>query len=90
MAENLDLRDENILTVDDVLKYKLLGQGNTAEIFLYTDVTVLKLFRDGFPQSGIMKEWNVTRAVQKGLRAYAESTPPCPMRRKSRYPVRTG
>ena len=65
MAENFDLRDENILTVDDVLKYKLLGQGNTAEIFLYKDVTVLKLFRDGFPQSGIMKEWNVTRAVQK-------------------------
>lgn len=62
-AENA-FRDEDVLILKDRHTYQLIGQGNTAEIFLYGPGTVLKLFRDGFPESGVTKEWRVACAVQ--------------------------
>lgn len=58
------LRDEDMLILRDISACQRIGQGNTAEIFLYGPGTVLKLFRDQFPESGVLKEWRVTRAVQ--------------------------
>ena len=57
-------REEDMLILKDRSAYQLIGQGNTAEIFLYEPGTVLKLFCDGFPASGVTKEWRVTCAVQ--------------------------
>lgn len=62
-TENV-LRDEDMLILRDISACQRIGQGNTAEIFLYKPGTVLKLFRDQFPESGVLKEWRVTRAVQ--------------------------
>ena len=62
-TENV-LRDEDMLILRDISACQRIGQGNTAEIFLYGPGTVLKLFRDQFPKSGVLKEWRVTRAVQ--------------------------
>ena len=62
-TENV-LRDEDMLILRDISACQRIGQGNTAEILLYKPGTVLKLFRDQFPESGVMKEWRVTRAVQ--------------------------
>ena len=62
-TENV-LRDEDMLILRDISACQRIGQGNTAEIFLYGPGTVLKLFRDQFPDSGVLKEWRVTRAVQ--------------------------
>ena len=62
-TENV-LRDEDMLILRDISACQRIGQGNTAEIFLYGPGTVLKLFRDQFPESGVLKEWRVTRAVQ--------------------------
>ena len=57
-------RDEDMLMLKDISACPRIGQGNTAEILLYKPGTVLKLFRDQFPESGVLKEWRVTRAVQ--------------------------
>ena len=62
-TENV-LRDEDMLILRDISACQRIGWGNTAEIFLYGPGTVLKLFRDQFPESGVLKEWRVTRAVQ--------------------------
>lgn len=62
-TENV-LRDEDMLILRDISACQRIGQGNTAEIFLNGPGTVLKLFRDQFPDSGVLKEWRVTRAVQ--------------------------
>ena len=62
-TENV-LRDEDMLILRDISACQRIGQGNTAEILLYKPGTVLKLFRDQFPESGVLKEWRVTRAVQ--------------------------
>ena len=62
-TENV-FRNEDVLILKERKTYQLIGQGNTAEIFLYKPGIVLKLFRDGFPESGVAKEWNVTCAVQ--------------------------
>ena len=58
------MQDTDLLVLEDISAYQMIGQGNTAEIFLYDSGTVLKLFRDGFPESGVMKEWHVTCKVQ--------------------------
>ena len=62
-TENV-LRDEDMLILRDISACQRIGRGNTAEILLYKPGTVLKLFRDQFPESGVLKEWRVTRAVQ--------------------------
>lgn len=62
-TENV-LRDEDMLILRDISACQRIGQGNTAEILLYKPGIVLKLFRDQFPESGVLKEWRVTRAVQ--------------------------
>ncbi len=57
-------QNEDQLILKDISALQLIGQGNTAEIFLYKPGTVLKLFRNQFPEGGVIKEWRVTLAVQ--------------------------
>ncbi len=64
MLTESTFQNENPLILKDISALPLIGQGNTAEIFHYEPGTVLKLFRDRFPESGVMKEWRVTLAVQ--------------------------
>lgn len=63
LTENA-FQNEDQLILKDVSTLQFIGQGNTAEIFLYEPGTVLKLFRNQFPESGVMKEWRVTLEVQ--------------------------
>lgn len=58
-------QDEYIQVLQDISACQRIGQGNTAEIYLYEPGTVFKLFRVGFPKDGVMKEWRVTCEVQK-------------------------
>ena len=57
------MMDDEVLILNDRSALRLIGRGNTAEIFLYNGCA-LKLFRDAFPESGVWKEWCVTRSVQ--------------------------
>ena len=63
LTENAFQNDDQLI-LKDISALQLIGQGNTAEIFLYEPGIVLKLFRNHFPESGVMKEWRVTLAVQ--------------------------
>ncbi len=45
-----------VKNIDDISEFVMINQGNTAEIYLYGDTKILKLFRDGMPFSLINKE----------------------------------
>ena len=49
--------NDDIMFLDKIEGLALIGQGNTAEIFDYNKDSILKLFRDGFPEQGVTKEW---------------------------------
>lgn len=52
------------------MKGKLIGQGNTAEVFAWGDKEILKLFRKEFPWEGIEKEYHISKVINdKGLPA---------------------
>ena len=59
--------ERNIIKLDDGFEYKLICQGNTAEIFLYDETKILKLFRNGFPYEIIADEYGVTRRISADL-----------------------
>lgn len=63
LTENV-LQNEDQLILKDISALQLIGQGYTAEISLYEPGIALKLFRNQFPESGVMKEWRVTLAAQ--------------------------
>lgn len=44
---------------------KIIGQGNTAEVFLWGDKEILKLFRQKFPWDGVEREYSVSKEVEK-------------------------
>ena len=56
---------DDILILDSAEKYALIAQGNTAEIYAYNNDSILKLFRDGFPKEGAIKEWTISNKVQE-------------------------
>lgn len=43
----------------------LIGQGNTAEVYLWGDKEILKLFRQKFPWEGVEREYQVSKEVEK-------------------------
>lgn len=59
--------EQNIIQLDSSLEYKLLCQGNTAEVFLYNETKILKLFRKDFPLEIITTEFNVTKEISSCL-----------------------
>ena len=54
LTENAFQNDDQLI-LKDISALQLIGQGNTAEIFLYEPGIILKLFRNQFPESGVMK-----------------------------------
>lgn len=59
--------EKNIISLDDNCEYKLICQGNTAEVFLYDETKILKLFRKDFPFEIISAEFNVTNRISSDL-----------------------
>ncbi len=43
----------------------MIGQGNTAEVYLWGEKEVIKLFRQKFPWEGVEREYNVSKEVEK-------------------------
>lgn len=58
---------EEIVQLDNSLKYKLICQGNTAEVFLYDETTILKLFREDFPLEIIKTEFDFATRISSDL-----------------------
>ncbi len=59
--------EQNIIQLDDSLEYELICQGNTAEVFLWDETTILKLFRDDFPLELILTEFDVAFRIASDL-----------------------
>ena len=57
-----------VKNIDDISEFVMINQGNTAEIYLYGDTKILKLFRDGMPFSLINKEYEIGKAVNHKLK----------------------
>ena len=58
---------ETIRHIYSISKLKLISQGNTAEVYLYDQSRVLKLFRENMPIKPIMAEYGKTVAVSLRL-----------------------
>ncbi|MDE5602291.1 MAG: phosphotransferase, partial [Clostridia bacterium] len=59
--------NQTIVQLNRNLDGKLLCQGNTAEIFLYDEGKILKLFRDGFPFDVIASEFDISKRIASDL-----------------------
>jgi uncharacterized protein (TIGR02172 family) len=44
---------------------QMIGQGNTAEVYLWGDKEIVKLFRQKFPWEGVEREYHVSKEVEK-------------------------
>ncbi len=51
--------------VDEQMELRIIGEGNTAEVYSWKDGQILKLFRAEFPLGGIEKEYKVSKDVEK-------------------------
>lgn len=47
---------KEIINIDDSKSFTMIAQGNTAEIFAYSDEIILKLFRKNLPLDAIANE----------------------------------
>lgn len=48
----------------NTMKGKLIGEGNTAEVYFWGENEILKLFRQRFPCEGVDKEYQVSKTVE--------------------------
>lgn len=60
-----ELMNGDTLIICSTEGLRRIGQGNTAEILEYNKDSIIKLFREGFPKEGIMKEWILSNEVQE-------------------------
>ena len=51
-----------------IVKGKLIGQGNTAEIFEWGNQHVIKLYRKGLPEDFCINEFEITKYAHEYLR----------------------
>ena len=58
---------QDAIQLDNSFEYKLICQGNTAEIFLYDETKILKLFRKDFPLEIIEAEYDVAKSISADL-----------------------
>lgn len=59
-----DIAEKNCIKIlDDNLKFEMLSQGNTAEVYLYSDTEILKLFRENMPFEPIGDEYKTAGAI---------------------------
>jgi aminoglycoside phosphotransferase (APT) family kinase protein len=61
----MQFADSNIVDLEslDLKQLTLLGQGRTAEVFLFRDQFVIKVFRPKFPKQAIDNEYLVCRSI---------------------------
>lgn len=59
--------EQNIIQLDNSFEYKLICQGNTAEIFQYEETKILKLFRKSFPLEIIKTEFDIAKRISSYL-----------------------
>ncbi|GAB4579528.1 MAG: aminoglycoside phosphotransferase family protein [Anaerolineales bacterium] len=60
------------LTPQSFSQASLLGRGRTAEVYLWGELHVLKLFYDGWPEENVQREWAISQVIsQAGLTAPA-------------------
>lgn len=59
---------EKIEDIDNNKEFKLISQGNTAEVYLYDDNKILKLFRENLPIEAIKAEYEKVKYIQLKLR----------------------
>lgn len=55
---------EKIKSIDNNTKFKLIAQGNTAEVYLYDNNKILKLFRENLPIEPITAEYEKVKCIQ--------------------------
>ncbi len=60
-----EILQDDLLVLNKAEGLARIGQGNTAEIYEYDRDRILKLFRDGFPEQGVIKEWAITKRIQE-------------------------
>ena len=57
----------SIKILDNNLELEMLSQGNTAEVYLYGDTVILKLFRENMPFEPIENEYKTAEAISSKL-----------------------
>ncbi len=62
------MKQESVKKIDDISEFVLLNQGNTAEIYLYGNTQIVKLFREGMPFLLINKEYENGKAINLALK----------------------
>ena len=60
-----EILKDDVLILDKTEGLVLIGRGNTAEIYDYDKDSILKLFCDGFPEQGAIKEWTISKRIQE-------------------------
>ena len=58
---------ENIIHLNESFEYKLMRQGNTAEVFLYDETKILKLFGIDFPLEIVLVEFDIAKRLSSDL-----------------------
>ena len=58
------MEKEAIKSLNCNLNLQMIGQGNTAEIYLYDNTKILKLFREGMPLESIWGEYKIVKAIR--------------------------
>lgn len=58
---------EKTKEIDNNTEFKLISQGNTAEVYLYDDNKILKLFRENLPIEPIIAEYEKVKRIQLKL-----------------------
>ena len=58
------MMDTETLFLEEIEKTVMIGSGNTAEIYEYGSECVIKLFRDGFPKQGVLRELEIAKKIQ--------------------------
>lgn len=61
------ISQELVKTIDPNLLHEMVSQGNTAEIYLYDEGKILKLFREQMPFQAISCEYDKVKIIQRHL-----------------------
>ncbi len=64
---NQIMEKKNIIQLDSGSEYKMMCQGNTAEVLLFDETKILKLFRKNFPLEIIETEYNIAKKISSEL-----------------------
>lgn len=62
------MEDKQYKEIVDLSAYKMISQGNTAEIYQYNKDKILKLFREGIPKEAVESEYAKVKQIQRRLK----------------------